>query len=485
MLFNSFEFLLFFPIVVCIYFLLPHKYRWLHLLAASCFFYASFIPKYLFILGFTIIIDYIAGLYIEKAEGHKRKLFLTISIISNVGILAVFKYYNFFIDNLSAVFHDLPFLKWALPLGLSFHTFQAMSYTIEVFRGNQPAERHFGIYALYVMFFPQLVAGPIERPQNMLHQFHERKYFTYENVTGGLKLMAWGFFKKVVIADRLAVFVDPVYDHPHQQTPLALLIASFFFAIQIYCDFSGYSDIAIGSARVMGFKLMTNFDRPFISRNVSEYWRRWHISLSTWFNDYLFTPLAMRNRNWGKFSVVFALLITFLISGFWHGAGWTFIVWGLLHAVATIYEFLTLKWRRKVFARLPAKLSYVAARSCTFLYLIFAWIFFRARTISDAGYILKKLPASLGQIRQSIAERQLDIGPLPPSIPDPGTLFIPSCILLMLVFWGLEYLKYNSSMTTILYQRPIYIRMAVYCLFVGSIIVLGTFGTRSFIYFQF
>src|SRR6185437_1472294 len=291
MLFNSFAFLVFFIIVTSVYFLLPHKYRWVWLLAASCYFYMAFVPVYILILGGTIVIDYFAGIWISKSEGKRRKMFLVLSLISNIGVLAVFKYYNFLNENLTFLLHGagfqnpIPFLSIILPLGLSFHTFQAMSYTLEVYRGNQQVERHFGIYALYVMFYPQLVAGPIERPQNMLHQFHEKHEFDYDRLKSGIALMVWGLFKKMVIADRLGLFVNQAYDNAHEYQGIPLIIATFFFAFQIYCDFSGYSDIALGAARTIGFKLMLNFNYPFISTTVGDYLRRWHISLSTWFND--------------------------------------------------------------------------------------------------------------------------------------------------------------------------------------------------------
>ncbi|MEO8583297.1 MAG: MBOAT family O-acyltransferase, partial [Flavitalea sp.] len=317
MLFNSIEFIIFFILVTSLFFFLSHKYRWGLLLIASCVFYMFFKWEYILILFFTIVVDYYAGILIESAKTpNRRKRFLVMSIFANVGVLAVFKYYNFINDNitgLASMFgatNHIPYLKMLLPIGLSFHTFQAMSYTIEVYRGNFKAEKHFGIYALYVMFYPQLVAGPIERPQNMLHQFHEKKYFNKANFISGLKLMLYGFFKKIVIADRLAIYVDTVYSDPSHHFGFQIITASIFFAFQIYCDFSGYTDIAIGSARVMGFELMRNFNYPFHSKSITESWRRWHISLSTWFNDYLFTPVLVNRRNWGKFAVVFGLFVT-------------------------------------------------------------------------------------------------------------------------------------------------------------------------------
>ena len=298
MLFNSFHFVLFFVVVTSLYFVLPHRFRWFLLLASSCYFYMAFIPVYLLILGFTIIIDYFAGIWLEKTQGKERKYFLIASLIANIGVLAVFKYYNFLNTNLSELLssigyiNQIPNLSIILPIGLSFHTFQAMSYTIEVYRGNQKAERNFGIYSLYVMFYPQLVAGPIERPQNLIHQFYEKHYFEYARVVEGLKLMLWGLFMKLVIADRLAIYVNAVYNNADQHSGKTLALATVFFAFQIYCDFAGYSNIAIGAAKVMGFKLMTNFNRPYFSRSISEFWKRWHISLSTWFRDYLYISLG-------------------------------------------------------------------------------------------------------------------------------------------------------------------------------------------------
>ena len=268
MLFNSIQFALFFLVVTIAFFLIPHRFRWIHLLIASCVFYCAFVPIYILILFFTILIDYIAGIYIEDAQGAKRKLFLTISLVSNLGVLAFFKYYNFFIENVNALIqtmglqvHEVPYLNILLPIGLSFHTFQAMSYVIEVYRGNQKAERHLGLYSLYVLFYPQLVAGPIERPQNVLHQFREEKKFVATEAISGLQQMIWGLFKKVVVADQLAIYVNSIYNNWEVNNGFTLLFATYCFAFQIYCDFSGYSDIALGAARVMGYRLMA-FSNP-------------------------------------------------------------------------------------------------------------------------------------------------------------------------------------------------------------------------------
>jgi alginate O-acetyltransferase complex protein AlgI len=384
MLFNSFEFLIFFPTVVLLYYLFPFSYRWAILLLASCAFYMFFIPVYILILFLTIIIDYSAGICIEKDQRNK-KAYLIISIIANIGILVFFKYANFFIQNINFLTKEqIPFLNIILPIGLSFHTFQALSYMIEVYRGNQKAERHLGIYALYVMFFPQLVAGPIERPQNVMHQFKQKHKFKLDLLYSGLRLMLWGFFKKVVVADRLSIYVDAVYNNPHLYTNyLNVILAFFFFSIQIYCDFSGYSDIAIGSARVMGFDLMLNFNRPYFSRNIREFWTRWHISLSTWFRDYLYIPLGgSRNK---KSTTYRNILIVFILSGLWHGASWTFIAWGLIHAIFLIINSVFGKYF------FSAKTWINTTTSCvfTFFTVTVAWVFFRANNFSDAFYLLK------------------------------------------------------------------------------------------------
>lgn len=393
MVFNSLQFLLFFVLVTLLYYVIKPKYRWILLLIASCYFYMAFKPIYILILGGTIVIDYYAGLFIEKTDdAAKRKRLLILSLITNVGVLCVFKYYNFFIDNFNYVLNQGPgsfqfyYLKILLPIGLSFHTFQAMSYTIEVYRRKQAAEKHFGIYALYVMYYPQLVAGPIERPQNVLYQFHEKHRLDYLNIKNGLMQMAWGMFKKVVIADRLSILVDPVYNNPERYPGGTLILATVLYSFQIYCDFSGYSDIGIGAARTMGVKLMTNFRAPYLSRSVSEFWTRWHISLSTWFKDYVYIPLGGNRvpvKRW-----MFNLMVVFLISGLWHGADWKFVVWGALHGVFMIIEYFTRKKHKgKEQPVKPGPVVVTLQLLLTFALVSFAWIFFRAGHFSTAMYI--------------------------------------------------------------------------------------------------
>ena len=397
MFFNSLEFLIFFPIVVGFYFLVPHRYRWPWLLAASYYFYAAWNPKYLILILASTGIDYIAALKMEQAEAKpKRRLFLILSLCSNLGMLFAFKYFNFFNDSLRAafeafnVFYDVPAFDVLLPVGISFYTFQTLSYTIDVYRGARKAERHLGLFALYVAFFPQLVAGPIERSTRLLPQFYNTYRFDYDRVVDGLRLMLWGFFKKMVIADHIAKYVDAVYADPTGYTGVPVWLATYFFAFQIYCDFSGYSDIAIGGAKVMGYDLMDNFRRPYFSKSIGEFWRRWHISLSTWFRDYLYIPLGGNRVKRGRW--FYNLFIVFLISGLWHGANWTFVVWGALHGLYLIFGIVTGPTRERLWAKLGASATvrkWVAV-FFTFHLAVLAWVFFRANNITDAAMLLQK-----------------------------------------------------------------------------------------------
>ena len=488
MLFNSFQFLLFFPIVTVLYFLLPHKLRWFHLLVASCVFYMAFIPIYILILFATIIIDYIAGIMIENAEGSKRKAFLVMSIVANVGVLAFFKYYNFFAANIDALFRlahttaNIPLLSIILPIGLSFHTFQAMSYTIEVYRGNQKAERHLGIYSLYVMFYPQLVAGPIERPQNLLHQFREHHKLEYDNVAIGLRLMLWGMIKKVVIADRLYEVTDPVFNHPHEYSGIALAIAAVFFAFQIFCDFSGYSDIAIGAARVMGFKLMTNFNKPYHARSISEFWKRWHISLSTWFKDYLYISLGGNRVTIPR--MYFNLFFVFLVSGFWHGANWTFIIWGILHGFYSIFALLTKNSRKKMADSTGVGKVYwlnnMLDVSITFVLVTFAWIFFRANNIHDALFIVKKLGGIPGEVAKVAATKKIAFLNLPGLL---NTLLPCFGLIVFLELAHIIQVKYNLPDT--FSKKPALFRWTLYYAGLTALVYLGVYEHHQFIYFQF
>ena len=476
MLFNSFHFVFFFIIVTTCYFIIPQNKRWILLLGCSCYFYMAFVPIYILILGFTIVIDYFAGIYIENAEGKRRKLFLIYSLIANIGVLAVFKYYNFLNDNFSFLMHgfglknSIPYLSILLPIGLSFHTFQAMSYTIEIYRGNQKAERHFGIYSLYVMFYPQLVAGPIERPQNLLHQFREKYNFEYERVVDGLKIMLWGFFKKIVIAERLAIYVNTVYNNPEQHNGTTLILATIFFAFQIYCDFSAYSEIAIGAAKVMGYDLMTNFKRPYLSRDIAEFWKRWHISLSTWFKEYLYISLGGNRVSIPRWYL--NLFIVFLISGLWHGANWTYIMWGAINGFYLVFAIISMNFRNKIssFFRMKksSKFNFALQISITFLLTCFAWIFFRANSIDDALLIVEKIFSSQGSL----------------FIENPSMIIYSFLAIFILFFVEMkqEYYKGNFSFTK---NSNWLIRNLSYAFLLILIFLIGVFDGGQFIYFQF
>ncbi|MEZ0486219.1 MBOAT family O-acyltransferase [Fibrella aquatica] len=411
MLFNSLHFLLFFAFTTLAYFSLPLRGRWILLLAASCYFYMAFIPVYLLILGAVILIDYVAGIYIEQAQGRQRIVFLITSLVANIGLLAIFKYYDFFNEQIGTLLSEIG-IPYAvpmigdlipgivLPIGLSFHTFQSISYTIEVYRGNQKAERNLTVYALYVLFYPQLVAGPIERPQNILHQFHTFQPFDWVRVRCGLLLMATGFVKKVVIADRMALVVDPAFGQIDTANGGTLFLAAIFYSIQIYCDFSGYTDIAIGAGQVLGIRMMKNFDTPYLSASIAEFWRRWHISLSSWFRDYVYIPLG---GNRGSASRTYLnVFVVFGLSGLWHGANWTFIIWGLLHGMyLVIGQLRTTHNRRKALGvkqepeaqivEVKGLVGHRVNQMLTFLLVTLTWVFFRAATTSDAFAILGKI----------------------------------------------------------------------------------------------
>lgn len=499
MLFNSAEFcLFFFPLVTGLYFLLPHRFRWMLLLAASCWFYMAFVPLFILILAFTIGVDYVAGIAIERSEGRKRKLYLIGSIVANVGVLAVFKYWDFLNGSLTDLFgaigvaYHAPLLKeWTffgylpagmvLPIGLSFHTFQSLSYTIEVYRKHQPAERRFGVFALYVMFYPQLVAGPIERPANLLNQLNAplghgiRSSFDHDRVVWGLKQMLWGFFKKLVIADRCGVIVDEVYGDVGHYGALSLLLATYCFAFQIYCDFSGYTDIALGAARVMGFDLMVNFRTPYRSGSITEFWSRWHISLSSWFRDYLYIPLG--GNRVAKWRWYYNLMVVFLVSGLWHGTDWTYIIWGALHGAYLVLALVFAPlWARfdvltglGAWPRLKRRINVVI----TFHLVLVGWVFFRADSIHDAFEVYARFFAT------------------PWTLNDLYLLYkaVPTSLFEFTIAWVLLFLLLDPVYDAWIKRErkwPTGWRGQVaFALLLVAIILFGYFGSTSFIYFQF
>jgi D-alanyl-lipoteichoic acid acyltransferase DltB (MBOAT superfamily) len=488
MLFNSPEFALFFPLAVGAYFLCPHAWRWLLLLAASYVFYMAWEPGYALLLLASTTVDYVAGRAMAALPTQAgRGKYLAASIVINLGMLFFFKYFNFFADALRPVVEmsglaiTIPHSEFLLPVGISFYTFQTMSYAIEVYRGAMPAERHFGRFALYVAFWPQLVAGPIERPQQLLPQFLERHAFVYQRVTDGLKLMAWGFFKKLVIADQLANVVNPVYADPAAHTGPVLVLATLCFTYQLYCDFSGYSDIAIGAAQVMGFRLMENFRRPFHARSIEAFWRRWHVSLSTWFRDYVYLPLGGNRGVWWVHQR--NIVIVFLLSGLWHGASWTFVIWGALHAVYLLAGRATRPWRAMAaeacgLARWPTFHGAVQ-RMVTVALFAFSLIFFRAASLGDAVTVIQGLPLGWGSAtwHAIAAAPQAYLG----LTMDALLIVLTMVVLLEIVQSAQE----RGPLRPRLAHWPLAVRWSLYVGVVLCVLAFGVFRESQFLYFQF
>src|SRR5258708_631383 len=492
MLFNSVSFLVFFPLVAVLYYILPPRFRWVLLLVASCYFYIAFIPAYILILFYLIAIDFVMGQMIEKATGKKRKLFLIISIIANVGTLFIFKYFNFFntnVEHLASVLHwnySIQALRIALPLGLSFHTFQSLAYVIEVYYGRFPAERHLGIYALYVMFFPQLVAGPIERPQELLPQLHATYDFNEGTVSQGLKIMLWGFFKKVVVADTIGVFVDSVYGNLHAANGVLLAVATVAFAIQLYGDFSGYSDIARGSAKVFGITLVNNFDAPYFSRSIADFWRRWHISLSSWFRDYFYQPLALSLARISRAGIPIALFVTFVLIGLWHGAAWNYVFFGALFGAYMVIGLLTKRVRGRIadalgISRVPWLYSLLQTL-VTFALVCIGFGVFRAASLHDAFYLILHLGTGWSNAlsRQFWTRAVLDQAVT--GLTALRVFALPASVLLMLAG---EYAQRRWDVIGRLAARPPWLRWSAYYVLIFWILVWGYYHERAFIYFQF
>jgi len=469
MLFNSIAFLIFFPIVCVFYFLTPSNYirtRNAFLLIASYYFYMNWQPVYALLILTSTIITYLAAIFVDKAKSCKqRKLYLVIAIVSNLAILFLFKYFNFLADNIeglltNAGLHlDIPDFKLLLPVGISFYTFQALGYAIDVYRGDTKVEKNFFTYALFVSFFPQLVAGPIERSKNLLPQFSEKHEFVYERVMDGIKIMIWGYFMKLVLADRCGLYVDMVFNNIDEHNGGSYLVAAFLFPFQIYGDFSGYSLIAIGTAKILGFRLMENFRRPYFSSTIGEFWSRWHISLSTWFKDYLYIPLGgnrvSKTRNYLN------LLVTFVVSGIWHGANWTFLAWGTVHGILLCVE-KALGIAKKTFSGFSKCLHW----AITFVLVCFAWILFRADSIQDAITIIKGIATNL-------------------SMPKPEYANFMAIAFAMAILickeWADEFnLKWKRN-----FENCSWLMHAYIIFMIATIILFGVLGGDQFIYFQF
>jgi len=493
MLFNSLEFLLFFPLVTAAYFLCPHRFRWALLLAASYYFYMCWKAEYGLLLLASTLAGYGGGLCIGTLPQNdsRRHLCLTVSLGVNLAILFAFKYFNFFNDSFRTLFnhfnlfYGVPAFNVLLPVGISFYTFQTMSYLIDVYRGSQRPEAHFGKFALYVSFFPQLVAGPIERAARLLPQFSAVHHFRFDRMCSGLRLMLWGFFKKLVIADRLALFVNAVFDQPENWQGISYIVAGILFGWQIYCDFSGYSDIAIGAARVLGFDLMRNFNRPFISRSITEFWQRWHISLSTWLRDYLYLPLCGRSTS--KRWWVISLLLVFMISGLWHGAAWTFIACGALHGTYLILEYLSFNTRRRWceqtgLKKHPRFHRFINIASTLFL-LFFGWIFFRAADIREAVHIIRNLPTGLPAWLNDVLH--LRRAALAPVVVGHTLWELLIGVAAVMVMETVQLIHDRQGISEFLAERPVWCRWLIYYSLIMTILVFGRFEVVEFIYFQF
>ena len=480
MSFNSITFAVFLVAVFLIYWSVPPKHRWILLLVSSYYFYMSWNTIYIFLIFFTTVISYLCGRLLAGTQSkNKKKAILFCSASVSLGILFLFKYFNFFADIffMGARLFSLPVhpvtLSLLLPVGISFYTFQTLSYVIDVYYGKAEAEKHFGKYAVFIAFFPQLVAGPIERTENLLPQIKEEHVFRYEDAVYGLRQMLWGFFKKIVIADTLSYHVDFIYDTPFSYRGGVFLIATFFFSIQIYCDFSGYSDIAIGTARLFGIRLMENFRSPYLSKSVHEFWRRWHIPLSSWFRDYVYIPLGGNRR--GHIRKQLNTLLTFLLSGLWHGADVTFVFWGGIHGFGQIAENTFLRKRSRRFSWL--------SRLAVLLFVTFAWIFFRANTLQEASYIIRMMFWGISNPVRYLWDGLTGIG----IRPGMRTITYLKIGVPLLALFIVDWISRDRDLFSEVSKCPKAVRLGIYYL-MGFVLIFYCFqniGENQFVYFQF
>ncbi len=477
MLFNSLEYFIFLPVVFCLYWFVFNKsLKWqnIFLLAASYFFYGWWSWQFLGLIIFSTFLDYQYGFGVGSANRLKARFFLWLSIVNNLGILCVFNYYNFFANQFQKGFDTIGFhtnptlLHVILPLGISFYTFHGMSYVIDIYRGLRKPVNNPVDYAVFVAFFPLLIAGPIERANHLLPQVQTRRIFRYQQAVEGCRLILWGMFKKVVIADYIGNTVDAIYRNYQYENAYLLIIAAVGFSFQIYADFSGYSDIAIGTGKLLGFELMSNFKFPFFSHSITEFWRKWHISLSTWFHVYLFSPLLLHWRMLGKWSVVLALFVSFFIIGLWHGAAWTFIIFGCLHGLALIYEVLTRKIRKKWANVIPTLIYNPISIFLMFSFNVIAWIFFRSTGLHAAiGYFKRIIISSVQDPRQFL------------TIPHEDKIFA-YIIPFMFLDWTLR----NDERSLIVPKNKV-LRYSVYSFFFIAVYLFFAQSQDHFIYFQF
>ncbi len=474
--FVSVEFLVFFPVVMLLFNFLPSKYRWCVLLISSYFFYFYWNPWTILLLLTTTLVSYVSAISIEKAKSKKEeKFWLVLTLIVSLGFLVVFKYLSFFLNsfidlaNLFGVEKESYVLNIFLPLGISFYTFQTLSYVLDVYKKDIKPEKHFGYYALFVSYFPQLVAGPIERPSNLLPQLKEEKIVSAEDITLGLQILLRGFLKKLLIADFLGSYVDLVYKNPMDYSGLVIIIATVMFAFQIYCDFSGYSDIAVGMARMMGIKLIKNFDRPYSATNIQDFWRRWHISLTSWFTDYVYKPLGGSRRGFAR--QCFNVMLVFVISGLWHGAAWNYILWGCLHGFYMVINIVLRKFRN-VEVNNKSFFSTKIKQIRTFGLVCFGWIYFRAETINDANILVLNLFSgwTFDRILSDIRLLELDI-----------VTFIYIVLAGMCVS-KLEAVDFSQSRDTRVF---LIVFLLINIVAFGWLSLLSLNGSSTFIYFQF
>lgn len=485
MTFNSWEFLLFYPVVALLYFVLPMRARWPMLLIASYFFYMCYQPELVFLIFGTTLVSWGMSMLIERVESKSvKKLALALTLVVCFGVLFFYKYFNFLADSFVGIIQlcgGTPTkieLNLILPVGISFYTFQTLSYVIDVYRGDVKTERNFFFYALFVSFFPQLVAGPIERPSNLIPQLKAEHKFNKPDATKGAKHMLVGFFKKVCVADLISVYVNAVFNNASEATALGVIIASALFAVQIYCDFSGYTDIAIGCARIMGIRLMKNFDHPYMSSSIKEFWSRWHISLSSWFKDYLYIPLG--GNRVPKWRYLMNIMIVFLVSGLWHGAAWTFVIWGALHGFYQIIGYLTAKPRAALVKRCgfdeksPAVLW--VRRVNTFILVAFSWIFFRANSTADAFHLVKTLFFGWGFSFSEVLSR-MELGLV-------GILMTLLSILTLVMLERLLVYEDKDDGSEVLTERGSFVYFIWIVAFAWALL-LSKDMMSSFIYFQF
>lgn len=476
MLFNSWQFILFFFSVLVIYFSLPFRWRAPLLLVASYIFYAAWKWEFALLMLAVSILNFYTGKKIGETENIKvKRRWLALALVLSLAPLVYYKYANFFIGNFIALMEQVGitgnfrYLNVILPVGISFFTFQALSYSLDVYNKKTTVETSIVNFTVFVSFFPQLVAGPIERSAHLLSQFREKHHFQSERLLEGSKLFIWGLFKKIVIADRLALYVDRIYENPEIYSGSTLAVATLFFAIQIYCDFSGYSDMAIGSARILGFRLMQNFNLPYLAGSIGDFWKRWHISLSSWFGDYLYIPLGGNRVKYPRW--VFNIFVVFLVSGFWHGANWTFIVWGALHALYYLFESWGDKLLKLFSARNIKKTTVykIFKILSVFILVCFAWIYFRANNISDAFFITKKIFLDW--------RSDINYGPM--------VTFVLSTLLIIFLFivQVFQYFKISS----LYFSKPKTHPVLQLFWYVGLLLGISLFGMSSsaFIYFQF